>query len=197
MIFVQVILTFAKRVRTKTIVLILEALLSIFNFSRDQFVFSGEYKSINYPLVFPTGIDHDRHHKWPLISYKPESKIIIRSWSIQSPESLKIPKIYFTKILLKNTANRCMYSWLLINLKQVLQYLLNFYHFLTKQDVNFIFICFIGKHYFYIKIISYIYWHGIFLLVWNPHSLYLSAFWIHPVTRVKIVWVLKPEIHLR
>ena len=116
MIFVQVILTFAKRVRTKTIVLILEALLSIFNFSRDQFVFSGEYKSINYPLVFPTGIDHDRHHKWPLISYKPESKIIIRSWSIQSPESLKIPKIYFTKILLKNTANRCkiiLEGWLL------------------------------------------------------------------------------------
>ena len=33
------------------------------------------------------------------------SRIIIRKWSIQSPESSKIPKIYFTKFLSKITVN--------------------------------------------------------------------------------------------
>jgi len=32
--------------------------------------------------------------------------IIIRKWSIQSPKFLRIPKIYFIKILLKDDANR-------------------------------------------------------------------------------------------
>ena len=38
------------------------------------------------------------------------SKIIIHVWSIPKLEYSMIPKIYFIKILLKDTANRCKQS---------------------------------------------------------------------------------------
>ena len=38
---------------------------------------------------------------------KLDSRIIILRWSIPKLEYSMIPKIYFTKLLSKNTANRC------------------------------------------------------------------------------------------
>ena len=60
-------------------------------------------------IITKAGLTRFKYHVKNRVQYVTQDfkKELKKHGFIQSPESLKIPKIYFIKILSKNTANRC------------------------------------------------------------------------------------------